>query len=578
MYRKTKFIYQGTIVLITIFLFMIALGCGLSEEPEEVLSEEKQTGTSYFEEVFVCGYQDTFQKIKLLPVETGIYYVFMPGEMRTDVFVEFDQFEQLQIGDVVYQTGDELTDIYKSESYTMLAKDSQGNVLEEAAIHFYFSVFVPSIYVESESGTMDLINEEKGYKGKAGFTVIDESGTINATGQCNIKSRGNTSFQSEQKSYSLNLAEEQSVLGMSSCSEWTLLANYSNSVQQMKNKIALDLAKLLGMEFSPESRFVNVYLDHQYYGLYLMTQKVSADGGSVRTDNFEKNDSCTDDFYLMEFDARYKEEPVWFETGTKKVVLKYPQNADAEQKAYISSYMQEAETALFSEGEWERYLDPESWMTMYLLQEFFVQWDVEFSSFFVYKKPEDPLIYAGPVWDFDLTCGATAARYDPQLAKKTLLIKDNRDGWLRRFGMIEKNHLELKKKYQKEFVPVFEQYLKEKYAATAEQISSSAYMNAKRWNRGDVDLMADAADLFGWLTERKEFLNQYLEENSEFRQITFQFSWGPMSYYVKRGETLGFLPCGERDLIVGWKTGLGDCVTEELIVEEDMILQPIYAQ
>lgn len=600
MYCRRKILKQSIIIIITGILFVLMIRYYFDKEKTEEISvgneEERQ---SYFEDVFLCGCQDTFQKIKFFEAEEGSYYVFMPSEMRTDVYVEFDKFKELQIGNTIYSSGAELTDIYNPEPYRMLARDWDGNVIEEATIHFYFSVDVPSIYIETVTGTLDKVNAEKGVKEKARYTTVSESGIKDASGNCTIKARGNTSFQYEQKSYSINLEENQSVLGMSSASEWALLANYKNTIQQLKNKIALDIAGMFGMQFTPEGQFVNVFIDHQYNGLYLLTQKVSADGGAVQIENQENGKRKITGSYLMEFDARYKEEPVWFSTRTANIVLKFPKNITDEQKDDISSYMLEAEEALFSDTginplsgkSYKEYLDLDSWLGMYLMQEFFVQWDVEFSSFFLYKMTDDPYIYAGPIWDFDLTCGEISSGYYPKLTQKTLLIQDNREGWLRSLGMKPEFQSDLREKYEKEFAPVIEGYLKENYDGLVNRLASSSYMNSKRWGRGESDIKTDAEQLLSWLVERKEFLDDYTENSEEFQRVIFEFGWGPMSYYVKKGDILGFLPCeeyGEVDYladkaygygtIIGWQDTEGEEADAGMVVSENIKLYPVYAE
>lgn len=580
--------FRFLLVFLSIIAFMALVWQGTSKAIIEESKEEKTA--SYFDEVFLCGFQDSFQKIRLFETSPKSYEVYMPGEMRTDVRVEFDGFEKIQIGSVSYCSGEELTDIYQPETYTMRAIDSKGNVLEEAKVHFYFSVFVPSVYIESEIGSMEILNSQKGLKGNAGFTVITEEGKKDVSGKCSIKTRGNTSFQVDQKSYSLNLMSEQEILGMSACSEWTLLANYKNTTHQMKNKMVLDLAALMGMEFTPESRFVNVYLDHQYQGLYLMTQKVSADGGSVKFSEENKADAVSGP-YLMEMDERFQEEPVWIETETRNFVLKYPKNIDVEQKEYVSNYMKMIENVLFSGKDYGNCLDLKSWVRMYLLQEFFVQSDVEFSSFFVYKKNGDPHLYSGPVWDFDLAFGEIFWGYYPRLTQRTLFIRDDQGGWLAELEKSIGFSNALKKVYREDFVPLLETYLEQNFEEQISRLASSSFMNSKRWGRGDSDLMTDAEELRLWITGRKDFLYQYLEDETQFQKIVFQFGWGPMSYYVKKGEKIGFLPCeeyGEIDYsektrngygtIIGWQEQSGQMVTEDFVVTKDEFFYPVYKE
>lgn len=601
MYHSKKILQQKLIVVVTVILFVLTLLYYMNQEKtEHIFSEEGQTKDSYFQDIYLCGYQDSLQAIKLFKAEENSYYVFMPAEMRTDVYVRFDDFKELQIGDTVYSNGSELTDIYQPNPYIMRAKDWSGNVVEEAEIRFYFSVEVPSVYIESLSGSLEKVNQKKGVKEKTRFTVISKEGNRDAYGECTIKARGNTSFQTEQKSYSLNLENSQSLLGMPQGTEWALLANYRNTIQQLKNKIALDIAGMLKMRYTPECKYVNVYIDNQYNGLYLLTQKVSADGGSVQFENSKNQLGNLTGPYLLEFDARYKEEPVWFQTDRKNIVIKFPKVVSDEQKSYITAYLQETEETIFSKNgihelsgkSYEDYLDLESWVKMYLMQEFFVQWDVNTASFFVYKLKNEEPIYAGPIWDFDLAYGELYYGSYPQLTKNTFFLQDNRKSWLGKLGEYPVFKNEIIEKYSEELSPILEQYLQQEFGSLVDSLSSSSYMNLKRWGRGDADIRTDAEQLRQWIVDRKNFLDEYIENPDAFRKILFEFSWGPMSYYGKKGDVLGFLPSeayGEiayiRDKesdhgeIIGWKNKEGTQIDAmETIIEKDMVLYPIYEQ
>lgn len=600
MYLRKKILKQGILATIALLLFLAMLQyCFYKEKAEEVFAETEKSSQSCFENVFLTGFGDTFQKIELFQVEEGSYYAFIPSEMRTDVYVEFDRFEELQVGGMVYHTGEELKDIYNPEPYHIQAKDRNGNVIEEADLHFYFSVNVPTLYIESDAGSLEQVNAEKGVKQGAGFSVVSETGSKDASGRCKIKARGNTSFQYDQKSYSINLEENQSVLGMASGSEWVLLANYKSTTHQLKNKIALDIAGKLGMQHTPESRFVNVYIDHQYNGLYLLTQKVSADGGAASAGAAAKGRGSIAGFYLMEFDARYENEPTWFRTERQKVVLKYPKNISHEQKDSIARYMQEAEDTIFAEEgrnpltgkSYQEYLDIESWLNMYWMQEFFVQWDVEFSSFFLSKKIDDPHIYAGPVWDFDMTCGELYFGYYPGLTSRTLFLKDYKKGYLGRLGLYSEFQSGLIEKYQQQFAPAMQEYLEEDFEAIVNCIDSSTYMNSKRWGKGDTNMKTDTQELYAWLVNRKQFFDEYIQNSSLFNRVTFEFGWGALSYYVKTGDRLGFLPCEEygehvysRSIeenfgpAIGWQNAEGESVDADMIISEDISLYPVYAE
>ena len=325
-----------------ILLLTLSIGYFIKKEQFQTIDRNVK---SYFEMVYLSKNTDVLQKVKLFQRNENDYCVFMPSEMLYDSKVYFDNFSQLQIGEVSYQSGDVLTDIRNDLPYPMIAKNRQGDVVGEGTIQFYFSISVPSVYIESDSETLDMVDSVRDTKENIRYITIDEDGNLDKSGSGTIKARGNTSFHAEQKSYSINLNTKQSLLELDSSSEWALVANYENTIHQLKNKIVLDLAKRIGMPYTPDCKFVNVYLNNQYNGLYLLAQKVSADGGSVCLERGNVRSDVSGP-YLLEFDARYEREPVWFESEKNHVVIKYPKNVSDDMIEYIKKYFTNVEKAL----------------------------------------------------------------------------------------------------------------------------------------------------------------------------------------------------------------------------------------
>lgn len=591
MYEERKKVQKYLIIIAAVVLFVFCCG-HYANKDVRVMNREPEKGSlnSLFEDVSLSGNVDPLQRIRLYKNEEGVYSVYMSSEMRTGVNVYFTRFGELQIGNVVYRDGDPLTDIYNGSDYFMCARDGDGTILEEAVLRFYFTVDVPSVYIESENGSMEAVNADKNVKISADYAAISAVGEPNAVGRCKIKARGNTSFGAEQKSYSMNLDSAKGLFGMESCSEWTLVANYSNTTQQLKNKIVLDIAQMMEMSHTPESTYVNVYIDQQYNGLYLLTQKVSADGGSVQIESADIRSGISGPYFL-EFDARYKEEPVWFKTDRKSVVVKYPKIVQEEAYTYISEYVKEIETDIYSGNEESalKGIDLNSWTEMYLMQEFFVQWDVEFASFYLYKYAADPLLYAGPVWDFDLAYGNMYPGYYPETTKRTQWLRDSKDGWLGKMAEYPTFYSVLTEKYIKKMEPVISQYLEKNFDELVGSLVSASYMNAVRWNRGEPDIRVDAEDIRLWMLDRKDFLKDFYTNEETWHQVLFRFGWGTMSYYVKDQEALGMLPMkeyGESDYlegkdygygtIVGWKDENGNLITDETLITEDIVYYAVY--
>jgi hypothetical protein len=123
--------------------------------------------------------------------------------------------------------------------------------------------------------------------------------------------------------------------------------------------------------------------------------------------------------YLLEIDVRHDED-YFFQTpqglyiGTDDPDSP-PDQATPEQPSYISEYVDNAENALFSPGftdpntGWRNYFDEASAVNFYIVNDVMGNEDGGefYSSVYLYKDAGNPLLYMGPIWDYDGSSGNT---------------------------------------------------------------------------------------------------------------------------------------------------------------------------
>ena len=87
--------------------------------------------------------------------------------------------------------------------------------------------------------------------------------------------------------------------------------------------------------------------------------------------------------------------------------LRDPKEANSEQLAWITQYIQEFHDALHSEpiGAYHEWIDTPSFVDFFLLTELTRDMDAYIRSAY-YHKDRDGKLIAGPLWDFDLSMGA----------------------------------------------------------------------------------------------------------------------------------------------------------------------------
>ena len=251
------------------------------------------------------------------------------------------------------------------------------------------------------TGTLTISND------LAGADVV-YSGTMQ------IKGRGHSTWWMPKKPYRIKLDSKASLLGMPSSKDWNLLANYCDKTL-LRNALAFELSRRLGMPWTPRNAFVEVFLNGRYDGAYQLTEKIKVATSRVNITSMTETDISGDALtggYLMEVDERL-DGLVWFRTNQNiPIVIHEPDPAQTVQTEYIRNYVKQAEDALFSGAfadpalGWPAYFDAPTFVNWYLVNELLGSVDsVFFSSCWLYKDRLNPLLFMGPVWDFDISMG-----------------------------------------------------------------------------------------------------------------------------------------------------------------------------
>lgn len=227
-----------------------------------------------------------------------------------------------------------------------------------------------------------------------------------------IKGRGNSTWsQFPKKPYRLKFTNKAAMLGMPAAKNWVLLANYADKTL-MRVRLAYELGRRLKSDFASQSRFVEVVMNGQYLGNYLLTSQIEVHENRVNITEMKASSSDISGGYLIELDQRLDAD-YWFRTTDKNLpfTIKAPEDITPVQLAYIKKYMNDFETALFGPD----YTDPEKGYAKYINVDSFINWFFteeimknqdgwDFSSIFYYKDKNGKL-GMGPVWDFDLSLG-----------------------------------------------------------------------------------------------------------------------------------------------------------------------------
>lgn len=225
-----------------------------------------------------------------------------------------------------------------------------------------------------------------------------------------IKIRGQSTASAPKKPYTFKYEQKESLLGMSSGKIWILLANAFDKTL-MRNKLVLDFSRNLNFEYVPESRYVDLWLDGEYQGNYLLTQAVTDGDNRVP---IQKNQNE----FMIEIERDRNENGItYIKTELYKIRFKIeqPETQTTEQLDYLERFMAEMEDAISSKSHeiYEKYIDIDSFIDYNILLNYFKDVDAEYSSTNFYVK--DGKLYAGPPWDFDLALGNVNPRHNNPL-------------------------------------------------------------------------------------------------------------------------------------------------------------------
>lgn len=271
---------------------------------------------------------------------------------------------------------------------------------------------LPTLYIDTYDG--GAITSKSTYKWAKMWRVDGDS--IAYYDSLQIRGRGNSTWNLSKKPYRIKFPKKQKFLGKhyANAKNWTLLANHVDKTL-LRNALASFIAKRLGQTFVPAAFHVDVVLNGGYIGNYQISDHV--DVHKRRVDIYEQEDVVTDSEanitggYLLQYDGLSSRDPVYFPTEMTQgaVSIKSPDEnvINERQKDYIKNYVNSFERKLLGNS----YRDPEqgyravidslSMASYFLTVEYCANADGYYSIYF-YKDCDDPKLYFGPCWDYDI--------------------------------------------------------------------------------------------------------------------------------------------------------------------------------
>lgn len=347
------------------------------------------------------------------------------------------------------------------------------------------------------------------------FLLTDKEGQEVLDEDAKIRLRGNSTALFPKRPFRIKLSEKTSLCGMPQAKQWILLANYFDKTM-LRNALAFKLSEDSRLAWTPRYRFVELYYNDAHKGTYQLCEKVQVHANRVEVPQ---------DGWLIEVDGRVDTtKDVFFNTKQMPVVfrIEWPKvQQDDPCVDSIRTVFLKAEEALFgadfadqAKG-WQNYLDKESWVDWYLINEITKNFDANFNSSCYMHSGSDGKIVMGPVWDFDISMGNTNSLGDERLPQGWYIRRTN---WYTRLFEDPEFVSAVKERFayfynQREN---YYQYIRDH----ATQLRPHALKNDKIWHTigvliGPNPIAFRTYDkevevLIGWLKQRFEWINSHL--------------------------------------------------------------------
>ena len=284
-----------------------------------------------------------------------------------------------------------------------------GNLMAQENATYSRYTNLPTIYIETFNKAGITSKTTYVY---ATLWYVDENDQVTRYDSMQIRGRGNSTWNLQKKPYRIKFQNKEKFLGKgyAKAKSWTLLANAGDKTL-MRNAVTSAMAEFMGMDFCPAYRFVDLNLNGTYLGNYQISDQVDVRPHRV---NIVEQDYPLSEYsditggYLMEVDG-FKEKNYFTTSRGLPIRIHYPDEEEiaASQNTYIRNYIRDFENVLFGSSFKDSLKGYRTWVDSTSLAHLVIGTEVSanidgYWSTYFYKQQQDPRLYWGPMWDYDI--------------------------------------------------------------------------------------------------------------------------------------------------------------------------------
>lgn len=267
---------------------------------------------------------------------------------------------------------------------------------------------LPVLYIDTENHepvvSKDVYLKATYRLDPMGIDGVEALGTEADPLPVQIRGRGHSSWKGLKKPYKIKLGKKTAIMGMPENKHWALLKPSENTVA------GLILGKIMGFQWTPSFRPVEVVLNGDYIGLYFLTETIRIDENRVNIyeqQNQETDRNLIKGGWLVEVDNYRDECQITIpENNRWNLTLRYhsPDDLSDAQLKWLTGEFKAINSAIYSSDKtsagWEEYIDVESMARFFILHEVMDNPDGFHGSFYLHKDlAENAKWVAGPIWD-----------------------------------------------------------------------------------------------------------------------------------------------------------------------------------
>jgi hypothetical protein len=275
---------------------------------------------------------------------------------------------------------------------------TKGNVAKKYTVSITGHNGLPVMNIETDNGVS--VSSKTDYVDATISLCNYGCKTWKARGQ--IRGRGNVTWRNfPKKPYKIKFSQAESPFGFAQEKDWVLLADYTDK-SLLRTPYMSEISKAVGLKYTVNYKHIELFLNDEYLGTYLLTDQVEKSKSRIIIDNSG---------FIIEDDTYFYNEPYYFKTVLNgcNYTFKYPDVSTKDESAsFIEDYMNnlEAQLAVLVENPsdlgYMDFIDIDSFAKWFIVAE--LTGNLDPNLYYVLFSRTEKLLMM-PMWDAEWSLG-----------------------------------------------------------------------------------------------------------------------------------------------------------------------------